>query len=121
MHRFFQSLIGCSRSVERAAHRPQTRQMGVFDHSQCENSVCCGRCRSHAPEPSIFFPPLCTVLTQRKLSSAYSFSRCPQPRQRRRCSSSIENLKCVAFFCAYSRRTSDAGPDARAQKIVYIF
>ena len=43
MHIFCQSLIGCSRSVDRAAHGPQTRQMAVFDRSQSENDVRCCR------------------------------------------------------------------------------
>ena len=41
MHIFCQSLIGCSRSEDRAAHGPQTRQMAVFDCSQSENGVRC--------------------------------------------------------------------------------
>ena len=43
MHIFCQSLIVCSRSVDRAAHGPQTRQLAVFDLSQSENYVRCCR------------------------------------------------------------------------------
>ena len=62
MHIFCQSLIGYSRSIDRAAHGPQTRQIAVFDRSQSENYVRC--CRLLAASVLLPFVPADFFLTQ---------------------------------------------------------
>ena len=92
MHIFCPSLIVCSRSVDRAAHGPQTRQMAVFDRSQSENYVRC--CRLLAA--SVLLPScrLTFVLTEPRSKVCWSVA-------------SRGSQKCETFFTlvAWGRAT----------------
>ena len=110
MHIFCQSLIGYSRSIDRAAHGPQTRQMAVFDLCQSENYVRC--CRLLAASVLLPFVPADFFLTQprskvcRSVASIFFRPRVVE-RESKMCS----------LFCARGLRTSDAIPEAtRAEK-----
>ena len=106
MHIFCQSLIGCSRSVDRAAHGPQTRQMAGFDRSQFENYV--RRCRLLAASVLLPFVTADFFLTQprskvcRSVTSIFFFRPRAVERESKMCS----------LFCARGLRASDAIPES---------
>ena len=106
MHIFCQSLIGCSRSVDRAAHGPQTRQMAGFDRSQFENYV--RRCRLLAASVLLPFVTADFFLTQprskvcRSVASIFFFRPRVVERESKMCS----------LFCARGLRASDAIPES---------